>query len=1234
VEFRILGPLEVSKAGRTIDIGVGRQPALLGVLLLHNGEVVSTERLIDELWGDRPPRSAAKAVQGYVSGLRKVLGAAAIVTKARGYVVQAGPAQLDLAQFERLVAEAREQRPRDPRRASELLAEALALWRGSPLEGVVLESEARNEIQRLAERRTIALEQRIEARLAIGAHVDLVPELQKLVGSHPYRESLRAHLMLALYRSGRQSEALACYREGRRLLADELGLEPSQTLRDLEGKMLAQAAELDMPVGPAPESPVAAAQPAPEQATAGIAARRATTLAGRDIGSRRIVTVLAAGATAHDPEVLHEVLEGCAGVIERYGASLERYVGDTVVGLFGLTSSSEDDAVLAARAALEIAAAGAVQVGVESGEVFVTSDRRRGAIVATGAAIVAAGELARDATAGCVLLGSHVREALGTRATVEAGGLLLALPSEAPEKASDGPFVGRDRELTVLRTATAQVCEGSGAQLVTIVGAPGVGKSRLARELLAELRDEATVLVGRCSSHGEGGHFGALAEIVRGLDEDPVRRTEELLEGDAQAARAVLGAVSLAREPVQLEEAFWGMHKLLSRLARDRPLVIVVEDIHWAEPSLLDLIDHVVTFSSRSPLLIVCLTRPDLLDVRPAWAAPQPGRSLLVLDPLSQAATLELVGQLGAGELAPRIVEMAEGNPLFAEQLVAVADDPNATLPASIQAVLMARIDRLAPDERFVLQHAAVEGRTFHTGALMALMGEDAHRVLPSALVALGRKGLLRGDRPRFADEEAFRFDHALIREAAYAALPKRLRAELHERLAEWLELRADVPDEVIGHHLEQACRLPAELGPVGARERALGARAAEHFAGAARAALGRGDPSAAGELLERAIALLETREPARSALLTDLGVALFEAGRLADADVALDEALRQARDPRLAARAKVERRFVALGSEANCATAEARRVADAALAVFEEHGDDRGECRARCLQAMVSWIEGHVAAADRAWERAAELAERSGDERELLDILGWRASATVIGPTPLEAALRLCGEIRERAAGNPVWLAVTLHPLAALHAMAGSFETARRLVHDANEVLRELGRMQSAVSHHEALVELLAGRPARAEERLREGYDRLAELGEGALLATTAAMLAQAVFAQGRPEEAEGLCDVAARTTPSDDVITHVVWRGVRAKLLAARGEAAAAQALAGEAVAAVERTDLLMHHGDALLDLAEVYRLGGRMADAGDAARAAELLCERKGNVVGARRARSMLAERTGGE
>jgi tetratricopeptide (TPR) repeat protein len=912
----------------------------------------------------------------------------------------------------------------------------------------------------------------------------------------------------------------------------------------------------------------------------------------RRADSRRPASVLAARADASDPEALRGVLDRGAEIVERHGGAVERYLGDGLIALF---ASSEDDPLRAAHAAVELSAAG-LRAGIDSGEVFLGAGPR-GETIATGAALSAAEALAARAAAGEVLVGERIRHALD--AEVE-GDRLVALRAERPGvlRASRTPFVGRERELGELRAAFARVRDDAACRLVTIAGPPGVGKSRLARELVDALGDEARVLVGRCLGHGEGTTYRALEDVVRDLDVDA-------LLGE-QAARSILGAIGRSEEPVQPEETAWAFRRLLERLARERPLVVAIEDIHWAADGLLDLLDHVAALSTGSPIMLVCLTRPELLDERPAWAAPQPNRSVLLLDALGDGEARELAARLGAAESAERIARRAEGNPLFVEQLVAVRDADE--LPVTIQAVLAARLDRLEVQDRTLLQRAAVEGRTFHATPLDDVPG------LRTRLVALAHKGLIAADAPRFDGEDAFRFTHSLIRDAAYAGLPKRRRAELHAGLAAWLDDRAE--DEIVGHHLEQACLLAAELGQ---GESALARRAVARLHSASTAALGRGDPAAASDLLARAAALDGGAE-----LLPELGAALFEAGRIADASRVLDDAIARAPEPRLRSMARVEREFVRLETETGAGTEHARRVVDEAAPILA--GDEHGQVRLLSLRAQVAWIGGRVGEADTAWCEAAKHA----DERELAWIIGWRATAAVLGPTPVDEAIRRCEAFLDVVAPSPVAVAQVVNPLASLHAMRGQLETAERLVRQANETLRELGSLDASVSHHEALVRLLAGQPVRAEAPLRAGLERLESITDSGMLATTSAMLAQALYAQGRLGEANEQCDVASRLGAADDIVTQVIWRGVRAKVLARAGSCDDAEALAREAVAMSGPTDLLTHRADAMLDLADVLRVSSRSDEADASVRTGLSLYERKGNVVGAARARALLSNR----
>jgi ATP/maltotriose-dependent transcriptional regulator MalT len=353
----------------------------------------------------------------------------------------------------------------------------------------------------------------------------------------------------------------------------------------------------------------------------------------------------------------------------------------------------------------------------------------------------------------------------------------------------------------------------------------------------------------------------------------------------------------------------------------------------------------------------------------------------------------------------------------------------------------------------------------------------------------------------------------------------------------------------------------------------------------------------------------------------------------MTDATRVLDEAIAEASDPRLRARAQVERELVRLETETSVGTGQARRVTDAVMPVLEREADEHGQSRAWLLRGQLAWNLGRAESADEAWREAAESARRAGDQRQLFEVIGWRALAAVLGPAPVDEAIRRCEEFRALVGASPFATASTLNPLALLHAMKGEFEIAEGLLAQASEMLHELGGLGSSVSHLEAWARLLAGQPALAEQSLRADVETLSAMSEGGALATTTALLAQAAYSQGRLDEAEELCRTADGIAAADDVMTQVIRRGVHAQVLARRGRCEEAEALAREAVALALPTDLLSHRGDAMLDLADVLRICGREQEADRAVRDGLGMYERKGNAAAAARARSLLDDRLGG-
>jgi DNA-binding SARP family transcriptional activator len=648
IDFRILGPLEVAENGRALALGRGRQRALLGVLLLRTNEVVGQEQLIEALWGESPPPTAPTALHGYVSRLRKLLGGQRIETRAPGYLLRLEPGELDLERFERLVEEGR-------------YREALALWRGPALADLAFEPFAQGEIVRLEELRLAALEGRIEVDLAEGRHGEVVGELESLVRAHPLRERFCAQLMLALYRSGRQAEALDAYAAARSTLVDELGLEPGERLRELQRQILAQDPALEA----APSEPEPArAEPAPAEP-----ARRV----------RKTVTVLfcdlvgsAALGEELDPELFDELLEryydAAAGVIAAHGGSVAKYAGDEVMGVFGLPQVHEDDALRAVRAASELpeAVGGlglAVRIGVNTGEVVAG-----GEALVTGDPVNLAARLQEAAAPGRIVLGEATwrlaRDAIRAepvdvqvkgKAKPLRGWRLDELIPGAPafERRLDAPLVGRERALAKLRGVFDDVVADQAPHLFTLVGSAGIGKTRLALEFAAAVGDNARVLVGRCLPYGDGITYWPIVEIGRQLGD--VDAEARRLLGDADAIAPLLAdAVGQGGSAGGQEEIFWALRRLFEALARERPLVLVFEDIHWAEPTLLELVEHLADVARDAPLLLLCLARPELLEERPGWGGGKLNASSLLLEPLSEAESDTLIDVLlGPGRSRP-----------------------------------------------------------------------------------------------------------------------------------------------------------------------------------------------------------------------------------------------------------------------------------------------------------------------------------------------------------------------------------------------------------------------------------------------------------------------------------------------------------------------------------------------------------------------------------------------------
>ncbi len=947
--------------------------------------------------------------------------------------------------------------------------------------------------------------------------------------------------------------------------------------------------------------------------------------------------------------------------VERHGGTVERYIGDAVMAVFGIPVAHEDDALRAVRAAVDIRDADvslrkelqlarqvdlAVRIGVNTGEA-VTGAATVGGSFTAGDAVNVAARLEQSARPGEILLGretlrlvAHAVDAApvvpltvkGKSAAIEAYRLMRVVPAApARPQRRAAPLVDRVDERLQLRDAFERTVRGGSCQVCTVMGVAGVGKSRLVGDVVAELRRDATVASGRCLPYGDALTWwplmealgrGGLLERLAGDDHPAFPRAAELLKPEG--------------DPVAPDEAIWAIRVVLEALARERPLVLVVDDLHWAAPTLLDLLEHLAESVRDAQVLLLATARPELLDVRPGWGADGPNVGSVRLEPLGDEDATELLHHLaGPTRLAGRILEAAAGNPLFVVEFAAMLSEGGAQertaigVPPTIHALLAARLDGLGRADRRVLEAASIGGKAFAREPVLALLGDQRPEALDARLDSLVRKGLIERED---GSVRRFRFHHQLICDATYEAMPKELRSDLHLRFARAMERRlpaSPAREELLGHHRERAVVLRRELGEDTPSTAEVAALAAASLGSAARSASQREDPAAAVALLRRAIALVQSDAPRRDALLSALGAALFEAGHTREALSVLDDAVARAPDPRSRARAAVEREFVRLEVEPGAGTERAQRLAGDVLGEFERAGDDEGQCRAWSLRAQAAWVVGHAQRADAAWERAAACAARAGDERDQFAALARRAMAAVWGPTPVEEAIRRCETFRRQVGSSPVAVASIDNPLAALHAMRGDFARADEYLRAAIHMREQLGSLGWAVSHFEGLVRMLTGRADLAERHLRAGIDRLSDMDDRGLLATATAMRAQALYALCRWEEASECCRLVAGIATADDIVTQAVWRGVEAKVLARRGRVEEAETLARAGVALLAPTDLLSHRGDAMLDLAEILRAtSGRpmyLASLG----AALVEYEHKVNAVGAGRVRALLGE-----
>jgi class 3 adenylate cyclase/tetratricopeptide (TPR) repeat protein len=957
---------------------------------------------------------------------------------------------------------------------------------------------------------------------------------------------------------------------------------------------------------------------------------------------RKVVTVLfcdLVGSTAlgesTDPEALRgrmqRYFEDGRAIVERHGGVVEKFVGDAVMAVFGIPVSHEDDALRAVRAAAEMRTAIAeheleARVGVNTGEVVVGGE---GETLVTGDAVNVAARLEQAAPAGETYIGAETRLLVRDAVRVEAveplvlkgkstpvGAFrLLEVISHAPSLARhpETPLVGRERERQRLwRDYEDAIADGT-CRLFTLLGPAGIGKSRLVADFLERVGDSADLLRGRCLSYGEGITYWPLVEILLAIGVDP---------------EDVIGT-----SPPETQLAF---RRLVEARADDRPQVLVIDDLQWAEPVFLDLLEHVADLSRDAPIFLLCIARMELLDASPGWGGGKLNSTSLLLEPLRDGECAVLIEHLAQDSsldegLRDRITVASAGNPLYVEEMLAMVREhggtPEIVVPPTIQALLQARIDSLDGEVRIVMERGSVEGEVFHRGAVAVLAPDPVRPAIGSHLATLVRKELIRATKPAFPEDEGFRFRHLLIRDAAYESLPKATRAELHERFADWLAGHDLVElDEILGYHLEQAHRYRAELDPEDPRLPDLATSVHEHLVAGGRAALDRGDFGAGVKLLRRGGAILAEDDPRRHALTPNIAYILWESGDVAGARSLLANALSM-QSPALKARAMLVDDSMDAVAEGSLSSAERAERRAWALAALVAANDDEGLGFYWWAVALEHWFRCRAEETAAAGEQGLAHFARTGMYSPFaVELEGWTRGAYVFGPLPVSEGIERLKALRARGI---LAEARTSASLARLLAMAGDLEVARELQNTSRETIRQAGLVTTAaaMASHAAWIERCAGDLTAWEYAARSGIEELERLGERPYHATALADLALCVYLQGRYDEVATLCTTVRDLSPADDLVNFIYAEALEGAVHAQHGAFEEAERQCRRAVELADETDFVINRGETRLLLAESLLRARRDPEAVRLAREALSLLDAKGDMTGAARARERL-------
>lgn len=1255
VELGVLGPLQVRQAGLPVTIPGAKPRAILTMLGLHGGSVVCADVLLGLLWGEDPPRTATKALQTHISSLRRALGDGFIVTEGTGWTVCT--TEIDAIRYKVAIRKGRDAiAAGDVSEAVARFDEALTLWRGVP--ELPDGSRGLSEKTRWLEGHASLVEDRADALLATGRAAEIIGELEAAVAEAPLRERRWGQLMLALYRAGRQGEALGAYQRARSLLVDELGVDPGPELRRLEGAIVAQDSALEVPVAPQ------------------LSVTRAVTFLLTDIeGSTAAweadAEVMAVALARHD-EIVEQVVTSRGGRLIK-----TRGEGDATFSVFDRPSAAAMAAIELQEAIRhepwDLAQPMRIRVALHTGEVELRDGDYFGRAVnraarlrslAAGGQILCSGataELVIDSLPEDVVLADlgtrqlrnlarpeHVFE-LRLQAADESPTVTSERPFERPALpsvlASPGPFVGRGDELGRLLTAW-QTTLTAGTRAVLIAGEPGVGKTRLAGEWSHRAYEQgAIVLYGRCDED-LGAHYQPFTEALRSLV--PSLGTERLrsLRGVEALLPLVprltdvlpdLPAQHHADPDTERYALFDAVVALLGIASTDAPVVLVLDDLHWAAKPTLLLMRHLLRFGEHARVQIVGTYRSTDLDRSHPLAAMladlhrDGSADRLALGGLDEHEVTAYVVEAGYDdeELAQALASVTGGNPFFLIEALRHVDesgghwDPN-TLPQGVREAVSRRLSRLQPETNKALAAAAVVGSRFAIDLVERVMDQD----LVDAFDEACKAGIVieeQGGR--------YRFNHALVRQALLAELPSVRRMRLHQHIAATLEAEPgadeDLVDELAYHYFECAWAGTA-------------AKAVEYCRRAADQAMARLAYEGAADHYDRALHALDELDdemPGRDEVQAELLIARCEALLAAGDVMSAKGAVSQLRDA-----AGDSARLAAWGTSFDGQLAmltDPERLDDiesavkAAAETLAGLQDAAGEANAHTVRAGCLARLGRIADCESALDQALTAARRSGEHRRVNAVLAGAPLAALWGPNPVPRAGGRCLDVVRLlriTTGSPVVEATSTRCQGVLDAFRGRAAAGRHLIESARRTLTELGMRHALleVDQFAGIVELVADEPAAAEPHLRRAYNGFRRMRLDADTAETAALLARACLALDRDAEADQLCAESERLA-GHALKPSIAWRTVRAQLLARNAAYDEAQSVAEEAVALAERTDALVDHGDACLALATVLSAAGDLSGAQVAARGALELYQLKDAAALAEKAHRMLgAER----